>query len=103
MNVVCEKCKNKFEVKIYTREMKDGLIQIYIKCSKCNTEYHSYYETKVTLKIQNEIDSINKELIKNISLKRRNNLLKQVKRLKNKKKIILESANKKGGVRNNER
>jgi hypothetical protein len=100
MDYICNKCKEKFDIKIKTRLVQEELIQIYIKCDKCFTEYHSGFETFYTIKLQDKIDVIkNKLLDKTLSLKVRNGLIRQEKALiKKKKEIKIDLNNRYGGT-----
>ena len=100
MDYICDKCKEKFNIKIKTRLVQGELIQIYIKCNHCYTEYHSGFETFYTIKLQDKIDAINKRLMsRNLD----KNVIEGLKRqraslIKKKKEIKIDLNNRYGGT-----
>lgn len=99
MKVTCNsnKCKEKFEIKLLTKK-KEELIQVYFICPFCKHAYHAYYETEQSMRLQEDINSLQKIInstSQSLETWQREKMLKNLNNLKIRKKKILEGINKK--------
>jgi hypothetical protein len=79
MKLICEKCKMITEHEFLRNPAKEGLIEMYFKCTKCKTESHSHYENEESIKMIAEIKNLE---IKIKSMKGTHEIEQELKRFK---------------------
>jgi DNA-directed RNA polymerase subunit RPC12/RpoP len=65
MKVKCDECNHYFEFKPQRRDVKEGIVEVYIECPNCNEEYHSYYANERVKKLMQENAKLQKQARKN--------------------------------------
>lgn len=101
--VKCEKCNKDFIVKVKQRQIQNGNTQVYFECSHCKATYHCYYESPLTLSLQNQINEAHNMIMqstvlgRNINFQenfnRRQKHIERLDNLKEKKKKELKKIN----------
>lgn len=104
------KCENKDCLKVFVLHVKvgpetDGKYQVYFVCPHCKKVYNCYYENNQTMSIQDQINSLNSQIRNTRIIKKgmnfqkefnnRQKYLRQINKLKEDKKRLLEKINQK--------
>jgi len=104
------KCENKDCKKVFSLHVKvgpevDGRYEVYFICPFCKKHYHCYYENTQTMSIQDQINSLNMQVQNTRIIKKsmnfqkefnnRQKYLRQINKLKEGKKRLLEKINQK--------
>lgn len=103
-----EKCKKVFALHVKVGPEVDGRFEVYFICPHCNKHYSCYYENRQTMSIQDQINSLNAQVQNTRIIKKgmnfqkefnnRQKYLRQINKLKEDKKRLLEKINQKNQI-----